>query len=253
MRIPPMNPMNLATRPRKTDMPHQLVVSCQPLPGSAMDQPEIVLAMALAAVAGGASALRIEGIANVRRIVPRVPVPVIGIVKRDLPDSAVRITPWVEDVDALADAGASIVAFDATERARPVPVASLLRRIQSHGLLAMADCSDLADGLAAWALGAELIGTTLSGYTAATLTATPIPPSTPDTPAHDGTPPDYALIRALAGHGCRVVAEGRIRTPLQAALAMDAGACCVTVGSAITRIEHITGWFCDALRERAAP
>lgn len=231
--------MDYASLASKPYMHQQLVVSCQPLPGSAMDRPEIILAMALAAVDGGASALRIEGVANVERVAQRVPVPVIGIVKRDLPDYAVRITPWLEDVDALADAGASIIAFDATIRPRPVPVEVLLRRIQAHGLLAMADCSNVTDGLAAWSLGAELVGTTLSGYTAPT-------PS-------DDEAPDFALIGELARHGCRVVAEGRIRTPQQAAQAMDAGACCVTVGSAITRVEHITGWFRDAIGGRAAP
>jgi N-acylglucosamine-6-phosphate 2-epimerase len=231
--------MNVNTTPGKTAMPQQLVVSCQPLPGSAMDQPEIILAMALAAVDGGAQALRIEGVANVRRVIQHVSVPVIGIVKRDLPDSEIRITPWLEDVDALVDAGASIVAFDATLRPRPVTVEALIARIHAQGCLAMADCSDVIDGLIAWSLGADLVGTTMSGYTA---------PSASDDPS-----PDIELIRALVGHGCRVVAEGRIRTPQQAAAAMAAGASCVTVGSAITRIEHITGWFRDAMQERAAP
>ena len=43
------------------------------------------------------------------------------------------------------------------------------------------------------------------------------------------------------------MAEGRIRTPQQAATALARGAWAVTVGSAITRVEHVTGWFVDAL------
>ncbi len=227
--------MTHTVRARESNMQQRLVVSCQPLPGSAMDRPEIILAMALAAVDGGASVLRIQGIDNVRRIVPYVPVPVIGWVERSVPDSDVRITPWLDDVDALVDAGALIIAFDATQRRRPVPVAALLQRIQTQGALAMADCSNLADGLAAWSLGVDLVSTTLS----------------PDL-THDPVP-DLALIRQLSSHGCRVVAQGRIRTPQQAAEAMEAGARLVTVGSAITRIEHITGRFRDAMRARAAP
>jgi N-acylglucosamine-6-phosphate 2-epimerase len=224
--------------PRVQQLHRGLVVSCQPLPGSAMDRPEIVLAMALAAVDGGAAGLRIEGVEHVRRVAARVPVPVVGIVKRDLTDSPVRITPFLEDVDALAEAGAALIAIDATRRTRPATVAALLERIHGHGCVSMADASNLDDGLAAWTLGVDLVGTTLSGYTEATRQA--------------GEEPDLALIAALAARGCRVVAEGRIRTPQQAAQARAAGAWCVTVGSAITRIEHITGWFRDALHGGSA-
>ena len=52
-----------------------LVVSCQSLPGSAMDRTDIVVAMAQAAVAGGACALRIEGVANVLAVTSVVDVP----------------------------------------------------------------------------------------------------------------------------------------------------------------------------------
>ncbi|MCX7226331.1 MAG: hypothetical protein NT071_12155, partial [Burkholderiales bacterium] len=42
-------------------------------------------------------------------------------------------------------------------------------------------------------------------------------------------------------------AEGRLRTPAHAAQALLEGARAVTVGSAITRVEHITSWFVQAL------
>jgi N-acylglucosamine-6-phosphate 2-epimerase len=211
-----------------------LIVSCQPLEGSAMDHDEIVIAMALAAQAGGASALRIEGAARVRQVVAQVSIPVVGIVKRDLDDSPVRITPLLDDVDALCAAGAAVVAVDATQRLRPVPVAALLQRIKHSHCLAMADCSCLADGLAARDLGFDWVGTTLSGYTADTLCA-------------DDSPPDWPLIHQLSQRGCWVVAEGRLRTPAHAAQALREGARAVTVGSAITRVEHITSWFVQAL------
>lgn len=208
-----------------------LIVSCQPVPHSPLDKPEIVAAMALAAEQAGAVALRIEGIANLRAVRALVSVPVIGIIKRDLPDTPVRITPWLEDVDALAEAGASIIAFDGTQRPRPVPVEALLARIRHHQLIAMADCSSEEDGLWCHQLGVELIGTTLSGYTS------------------DVTPvePDLALVSALSQAGCRVVAEGRYNSPQLAAQAIGHGAWAVTVGSAITRLEHICQWYRDAL------
>lgn len=82
-----------------------LIVSCQPVPGSPLDKPEIVAAMALAAVNTGAVAVRIEGLNNLKATRELISVPIIGIIKRDLPDSPVRITPFLEDVDALAQAG----------------------------------------------------------------------------------------------------------------------------------------------------
>lgn len=200
-----------------------------------MDHDEIVVAMALAAQAGGAHALRIEGAKRVQMVVSRVSLPVVGIVKRDLLDSDVRITPEVEDVDSLCRAGAAVIAVDATQRSRPVPVSQLLDRIHHHQRLAMADCSSAVDGMAAHHLGFDLVGSTLSGYTAETSCA-------------DDAPPDWPLIHQLSKQGCWVVAEGRIKTPEQAAQALREGAQAITVGSAITRIEHITHWFVKAVQ-----
>ena len=197
-----------------------LIVSCQPVPDSPLDKPEIVAAMALAAEQAGAVAIRIEGVANLQATRAVVSVPIIGIVKRDLEDSPVRITAYIEDVDG-------------TDRPRPVPVETLLARIHHHGLLAMTDCSTPEDGLACQKLGAEIIGTTLSGYT------------TPETPEE----PDLALVKTLSDAGCRVIAEGRYNTPAQAADAMRHGAWAVTVGSAITRLEHICQWYNTAMKK----
>lgn len=64
-----------------------LIISCQPVPGSPLDKPEIVAAMALAAEQAGAVAVRIEGIDNLRMTRSLVSVPIIGIIKRDLDES----------------------------------------------------------------------------------------------------------------------------------------------------------------------
>ena len=198
-----------------------LIVSCQPVPGSPLDNPAIVAAMGLAAEQAGAVALRIEGLANLQAVRPLVTVPVIALIKRDLHDSPVRITPWLD-----------IIAVDGTRRQRPASVASLLAAIHCQGKNAMADCSSLDDALECWQLGFDMVGTTLSGYTAE------------ETPVE----PDLALVKSLSAAGCRVVAEGRYNTPAQAAEAMRCGAWAVTVGSAITRLEHICGWYNTALK-----
>ena len=64
-----------------------LIASCQPVPVGPVDKDEIVLAMALACQAGGAAAVRIEGARLVQLVADALRIPVIGIVKRDLPDS----------------------------------------------------------------------------------------------------------------------------------------------------------------------
>lgn len=220
-----------------SQLKNALVVSCQPVPGSPMDKQDIIVAMAGAAVAAGAGGLRIEGAANVRAVTAVLKnVPVIGIVKRELDDSPVRITPYLHDVLALIDAGAAVIAFDGTDRRRPVAVADLLAATHAAGRLAMADCSTLEDGLACMALGCDLIGSTLSGYTEETA-------GLPD------DRPNLALVEQMSSAGALVVAEGRIRTAAEAAAALGAGAYCVTVGSAITRIEHITEWFIAAMNQ----
>ena len=208
-----------------------LVVSCQPVPDGPLDHPEQVVGFALAALASGGRGLRIEGIANLKAVRAATDAPIIGLIKRDLDDSPVRITPFLDDVAALAEAGADIIAFDATHRARPVAVADLCAAVHAHGRLAMADISTIEEARAAVALGVDVIGTTLSGYTGG--------------PEPDD--PDFPLLAAAVRLGRPVIAEGRIRVPEQAAEAIRLGAHGVVVGSAITRPEHITHWFADAI------
>ena len=207
---------------RKQDLQNSLIVSCQPVPGGPMDTAEAVVGFARAALAAGARALRIESVAYVRAVRAAVSAPIIGLVKRDLDDSPVRITPFLSDVEGLIEAGADIIAFDATDRPRPVPVA---------GRLSMADCAYTEDGRRALALGIDFLGTTMSGYTV----------------GPEPVAPDLDLIASFRAMTPDVIAEGRIRTPEQAAAAIAAGATAVVVGSAITRTEHATGWFLDAV------
>lgn len=211
-----------------------LVASCQPVDNGPMDSPQIVAAMAAASVAGGAVALRIEGIDNLKAVRAVVDVPIIGIVKRDLADSPVRISPFLQDIDDLYHAGADIIAFDGTDRIRPTSIEDCAKRIQALGAMSMADCSNFAEGMYCQSLGVDIIGSTMSGYTGG------------DIP----TEPDVQLVRDLVAQGCCVMAEGRYNTPELAALAIENGAYAVTVGSALTRLEHIVSWFVDAIHHR---
>jgi N-acylglucosamine-6-phosphate 2-epimerase len=232
-----VNPLSFATQKtlRQIDasLKHRLVVSCQPIHNSPMDRDTIVVQMALAALAGGAGGVRIESVTRVAALRAASDAIIIGLVKRDLSDSPVRITPSTNDVAALIAAGANIVAVDATQRARPESIEKLLSAIRSGGAVAMADCSNLADATAAHTLGFDIIGTTLSGYTNGRI---------PDEP-------DYRLLENICETIPRVMAEGRFNRPEQAQRAIKAGAWSVTVGTAITRTETVTEWFAKAVAE----
>jgi putative N-acetylmannosamine-6-phosphate epimerase len=216
---------------------NRIIVSCQPIVDGPMDSTPIITAMGLAAECGGAAGLRIEGVESVRSVANASSLPIIGIVKRTLTDSPVVISPLIEDVDGLADAGASIIAYDATQRDRPVPTAAIVKRIHELGMLAMADCARIEDGQQALAEGAEILGTTLSGYAYKALP--------------EIAPPDLGLVQEFAALGAYVIAEGRFRTPDEAADAISHGADSVVVGSAVTRVENITTWFSEAIAEAA--
>lgn len=205
----------------------QTIVSIQPVVDSPLEKTEIIVAMAIAAEQAGAKGLRIEGAKNVTAVAKAVTIPIIGIVKRDLANSPVRITPYVSDVDALAKAGATIIAFDATNRTRPESREDIVNAIKHNNCFAMADSSCFEDGQWADKMGVDIIGSTLSGYCG----------------EEQPTEPDFNLVKQFAQAGYFTMAEGRYNTPESAAKAIEHGAVAVTVGSALTRLEVVIDWF----------
>ena len=213
-----------------------LVVSCQALPGEPLFGAEIMARMALAAVQGGACAIRANTPVDIKAIRAVVDLPIIGLYKEDIAGWPVYITPTLDHAHQVAAAGAEIIAIDATDRPRPQPgtLADFIDAIHREtGCLVLADISTHAEGLAAAAAGADLLSTTMSGYT-------------PYSPQQ--TAPDLDLVRSLAASATvPVLAEGRYRLPEQVRQAIDWGALAVVVGGAITRPQEITSWFVAAL------
>jgi len=214
----------------------RLIVSAQAYPGEPMRTPQTMAQVAASAEIGGAAAVRVQGIADIQFTRSAVQVPVIGLFKDG--HDGVFITPTIAHALAVAQAGAHIVALDGTRRQRPdqKSLAETISAVHERSsALVMADCGSLDDALAAAEAGADLIGTTLAGYTGERKKA-------------EG--PDLELIEqiAAANLGLPLIAEGRIHTPAQARAAMDAGAFAVVVGTAITHPASITGWFDAALR-----
>ncbi|WP_150954931.1 N-acetylmannosamine-6-phosphate 2-epimerase [Microbacterium testaceum] len=210
-----------------------LIVSCQAYPGEPMRDPRTMAQIARAAVVGGAAGVRLQGLDDIRAA-SDVGVPVVGLWKDG--DDDVFITPTLAHAHAVAEAGAHIVAIDGTRRTRPdgLTLAETIAKLKAaHDVLVMADCGSLDDAIAAEAAGADILGTTLSGYTG-------------ERPKTAG--PDIELIAAVVDSCTRpVVAEGRIHTPADARRAKDAGAFAVCVGTAITHPSTLTSWFVQAL------
>jgi len=213
----------------------RLIVSVQAYPGEPMRDPKTMAQVAASAVTGGAGAVRVQGLGDIQATRSAVEVPVIGLWK-DGTDGVV-ITPTFQHAYAVALAGAHIVALDGTRRERPdgLSLAETVRRLHDQtNALVMADCGSLGDAQAAAEAGADIIGTTLAGYTG-------------ERAPSEG--PDLELISSIrdAGLPAMLIAEGRIHTPAQAGAARRAGAEAVVVGTAITHPATISSWFAEAI------
>ena len=219
-----------------TQVRGRLIVSCQALVHEPLYGAETMAKLAVAAAQGGAAAIRANTPVDIAAIRKAVTLPIIGLYKEDIPGYPVYITPTLRHALEIAEAGADVIAIDATARSRPEPgtLADFIMRIHAQtGLPVLADISTLAEGVAAVEAGADLVSTTMSGYT-------------------DESPvqrePDLELVATLSrAVSVPVLAEGRYRTPQQASNALAVGALAVVVGGAITRPQEITRFFVEEL------
>lgn len=215
------------------DLRGGIIASCQAYPGEPMRDPRTMTQVAESCVRGGAVGIRAQGIGDCAMIHEQVDVPLVGLWKDG--SEGVFITPTLRHCLAVAATGAEIVALDATRRPRPdgrsfaETVAGL--RSQYPDIVVMADCGSLEDARMAADSGADLLGTTLAGYTDERVKT---------------VGPDLELIDEVVRLGFPVVVEGRIHSPADAAEAFARGAHAVCVGTAITHPATITSWFVAA-------
>ena len=213
-----------------------LVVSCQAPPASPLHNPTVIAAMAEAAVLQGAVGVRIDTPIHIKAVRQRVSVPIIGLWKQVIPGSSVYITPQFHHAQAVAEAGADIIAIDATLRARPGDerLPELIGRIhQELGKPVMADIDTLVAAQVAATAGVALLGTTLYGYTEDT---------------EECAPPGFELLADIvARFPVPCICEGGIASPQAAARALELGALGVVVGTAITGIDVLVQQYCSAL------
>lgn len=214
-----------------------VVVSVQAMPNEPLYVEQCMIGMMKSVVNGGAGALRLAGARDVKNAKKLFNLPIIGLTKPNIiPKNykeLVYITPNIKDVIELVEAGADVIATDATQRKRPnnEKLQDLIKYIHVNKRLAMADISTLEEGLNAKELGADIISTTLAGYTL----------ESANSPANE---PDFELLKQLVEQTqLPVVLEGRIWEPEQVNKAFELGAHCVVIGSAITRPQLITKRF----------
>ena len=218
-----------------------IIVSCQATPGEPLYDPErsVMPLMARAAKLAGAKMIRTSSVRDIVGIKEETGLPVIGLIKREYPGYTGRITMTMREVDECMEALADIVSIDCTDTIRGdgLTAPDFLRLVKEKypNIIIMADCATLEEAQAAYEAGADLVGSTMNGYTAAT--------------AHCKGDPNYELVEQMVkALPCPVIAEGRVHTPEQARKMLDIGAWAVVVGGAITRPLEIANRFMAVIR-----
>lgn len=223
-------------------MKGKVIVSCQAVPGEPLyvEEKSIMYLMARAAKQAGTPVIRTSSIRDVTAIKEETGLPVIGLIKVQYDGFESYITPTMKEVDALVEAGSDVIALDCTNQKRGdgksiSEFITEVRRKYPDEIL-MADISTYEEGVNAWKLGVDIVGTTMSGYT-------------PYSPKLDG--PDYELVKKLSSTvDIPVIGEGRVHSPEQAVEMLNAGAFAVVVGGAITRPLEIAQRFIKAVESR---
>lgn len=215
----------------------RLVVSCQAATGDPLDDLDTLCRLAASVLQGGAAGLRAEGAQCVAAFRGLTSLPIIGLVKTWDSNGKVYITPTFAAAQSVGDAGADVIALDCTRRrlSEFEPWPGLIERI--HGELGKIVCADIAtveDALLAQSDGADVVATTLRGYTADTKEVRSV---------------DWPFVEELSSRlAVPVILEGHVTSPDEVRRALQMGVHAVVVGSAITRPQTITERFVAATR-----
>lgn len=211
-----------------------VIASVQAPSGSPLDHPDAIRRLAQASLNQGVKVLRVQGADDIAGCAT-LGAPIIGLIKRDYPGSEVRITPTEREVDDLLALPVAAIALDATSRPRPHDqrLGPLIQRIKAGGRLAWADCGGLESARYAADCGADILSTTLCGYTGG---------QTQDSP-------DFPSLRAMVELGTiPVIAEGKLQEEWQVRSALQIGARGVVIGGALNDPLKQTARFLGATK-----
>ncbi len=213
-----------------------LVVSCQAGPESPLNAPHFIAALAKSAEMGGAAGFRVDRPENVAAVRAVSKLPIIGINKIHTSNYDIYITPTYASAEAVVNAGANLVAIEATGLPRPGNETFqeiVLKVHQTLHVPVMADVGTTKQGLRALEEGADIVATTM---------ATTPPYGEP------GNGPGLPIVRDLVKVTDRpIIVEGQIWTVEDVRACFDAGAYAIVIGSAITVPQFITQRFVRAI------
>ena len=220
---------------------NKIIVSVQAQDNEPLNRPEHLLALSQSVIEGGAGGLRLCGIENIKYIKKKVSVPIIGLTKLEPTPinwlEKVYISANMRDLKELIKTGIDLIAIDGTIRPREdnSTIKDQIDLIRSEGKVVVCDISTFEEGINASELGADLISTTLSGYTK-------------ETRQKMNSGPDFDLLSELMEESpIPIILEGRIWDPADVKKAFEIGAIAVVIGTAITRPHLITKRFVSAV------
>jgi N-acylglucosamine-6-phosphate 2-epimerase len=217
----------------------RFVVSVQAEDHEPLAPTPIMLALCESVLAGGAEGLRLANVDLIRMLKQRHPqVPIIGLHKPyplpQAPQAEVYITRQLKDALALAEAGADVIALDATPRKREQSLNEIVTSLKQAfpQVNIMGDVDSIASAHFALEAGVDVLSSTLNGYTLETQDVAM-------------TGPNFDFLTALIKTfpTVAVYLEGRVWSVEEVRHACALGAYGVVIGSAITRPHQISARF----------
>ena len=222
---------------------NNIIISVQAQANEPLYDENCMLAMMKSVINGGAAGLRVANVRDVKNAKENFDIPIIGITKPTIIPQNYRelvyITPTVRDCVDLIEAGADIIAFDATVRKNITnennsSLDEIISTIKNAEKLAMADISTFEEAKSAYEKGVDIISTTLSGYTIESQNVSP------------KDKPDFGLLKKLTSNfNIPIILEGRIWEPKDIKKAFKLQAFSVIIGSSVTRPQLIVKRFID--------